>query len=64
MIEFSSQDGDEDERAPRTTECKFCGKSGLEWTDDNGRWKLIVPHTGELHICKFKNVAKDFEVVK
>ena len=51
---------------PRTkiVECKRCGKSGLEWEDDNGRW-VLLEKSGAKHVCDVskvqQNIANDFE---
>ena len=42
--------------------CKFCGKTGLFWTEDSsGRWKLSL--NGEIHKCpekpKINHMRKD-----
>lgn len=31
--------------------CAFCGTRGLEWTDDNGRWRLLHSN-GRVHVCQ------------
>lgn len=57
----SYEDGDEE---PQKTECKFCGKGGLEWADDNGRW-VLIEHNGKIHKCDptriARNVSSDFD---
>jgi hypothetical protein len=57
---------DRDDDEPRKVECKKCGKGGLEWEDDNGRWVLIESN-GKVHKCDEKRVhaavADDFEVL-
>ena len=43
------------------TECKYCGKAGLTWEDDNGRWVLLGAN-GARHKCdpaKFAKLAGD-----
>lgn len=62
ILDFDTDDEDIGSR-PQTVMCKFCGKDGLEWVDDNGRWKLIIAHTGALHICDFKKIARDFDAI-
>lgn len=51
---------------PRTVECKHCGKGGLFWEDDNGKW-VLLEHNGKVHKCDetklHKQTADDFEVL-
>ncbi len=58
------QDDEDGSDAWRETECRRCGKGGLTWEDDNGRWRLVDSH-GEVHHCDpvkiAKLVASDFE---
>lgn len=37
----------------RTVVCKNCGKRGLHWEDDNGRWVLCTAQD-KIHNCKKK----------
>jgi hypothetical protein len=37
--------------AAATRACKYCGLSGLAWTQIGGRFRLKDPRTGELHTC-------------
>lgn len=48
---------------PSTVECKRCGKGGLHWEDDNGKWRLVNAK-GLLHVCDTSSAADDFEVLK
>jgi ssDNA-binding Zn-finger/Zn-ribbon topoisomerase 1 len=48
--------GEDDE--PYDVECNRCGKSGLHWEDDNGKWVLVDKHN-EIHRCTV--AAKEFE---
>ena len=50
-------DGEDEDDEPRETSCKRCGKGGLQWEDDNGRWALINAK-GEIHKCDEKAVHK------
>jgi hypothetical protein len=35
----------------RTIKCKFCGRDGYYWgQDENGKWRLCTK-TGRLHTC-------------
>lgn len=51
---------DEQEEEPKIyyITCKYCGQKGLQWTKDNGKWRLIdIRWEGnnfihKLHICK------------
>ena len=47
-------------------ECKNCGKAGLHWEEDDGRWVLCNPN-GRTHVCdpdRLKRaVIDDFEVL-
>ena len=38
-------------RKPRT-ECKFCGATGLMWSNASGRWLLVDQNTAEVHTCE------------
>lgn len=51
---YARSDGGE----PREAECNRCGKGGLHWEDDNGKWVLVDKHN-EIHRCAVK--ANDFE---
>ena len=42
----------------RLPECKFCGRGGLQWEDDNGKWVLIDGH-GKVHNCRNKPASVD-----
>lgn len=33
-----------------SVECRYCGETGLEWSHEGGRWRL-VDCDGELHAC-------------
>lgn len=54
------------EEIPRTVECKRCGKDGLHWEDDNGKWRLFKGCTP--HVCDEdkvqRNLASEFRVIK
>ena len=51
----------EDEDSHRPKECKRCGKGGLHWEEDNGRY-VLVSRSGEIHKCPTAS-ADDFEDV-
>ena len=54
---------DDYDEEPHETECKFCGKGGLFWEDDNGKW-VLINGKGALHNCRSRPAkADDFEVV-
>lgn len=53
----------EDDEQPSLVECKRCGKGGLQWEDDNGRW-VLLEHNGKVHQCNLQRVAAcDFEAL-
>ena len=62
MTCFDEYDYDE----PRIVECKHCGKGGLQWEDDNGRW-VLIDRDGKVHKCNESRVHTivegDFEVL-
>jgi hypothetical protein len=37
--------------AAATRACKYCGLSGLAWTQIGGRFRLQDPRTGLIHTC-------------
>lgn len=40
-------------RAPRSPECRYCGKPGLYWREHNKRWRLFEQRIGgRPHTCK------------
>lgn len=57
----------EDDEQPSVVECKRCGKSGLHWEDDDGKW-VLIGHNGAVHKCDEQRVAKamasEFEPIK
>lgn len=57
-------DPDTDDDQPTLVECKRCGKGGLRWENDDGRWNLYDGRY-KLHRCDMrKAAADDFEVVE
>ena len=48
-IDLSPEDDSETRSIQKA--CKFCGKNGLQWEDDNGKWILIDSKSGEIHKC-------------
>ena len=61
---FGMYSGDDDDDSPsRNIECKRCGKSGLHWEDDNGRWRLLTAkgaaHVCEPAACEFEDLTKE-----
>ena len=44
----------------RNTECKRCGKAGLTWEDDNGKWRLLE-RNGKIHDCHKAVSSDEFE---
>lgn len=46
----------EDDKPSRTKTCNNCGKSGLTWAEDNGKWVLLEFY-GKIHKCETKVVA-------
>ena len=48
----------------RSSECRYCGKGGLHWEDDDGAW-ILCKSNGEIHKCDPARVKKasgcDFE---
>lgn len=44
----------------RPTTCKFCGKTGLHWENDDGQWQLYETQY-KLHNCPKNTVAQHSE---
>lgn len=65
-FEYAPDPFDDDEQ-PSDVECKRCGKAGLHWEDDDGRWVLLTSHD-EVHKCDEARVrramASEFEPIK
>lgn len=63
---FDDQFDDQEDESGALVECRRCGKGGLAWEDDNGRWRLVDSH-GEVHRCDPAKIAKlvaaDFEAL-
>lgn len=51
-----AQDYDrDDDREPRSTACKRCGKTGLRWQEEDGEWVLMEGRY-RVHHCDPKDV--------
>lgn len=60
--EFYDYNGDDDDLPPTNKTCNYCGKGGLHWEDDNGKW-ILVTAKGEIHKCKPKPITLDLNKV-
>lgn len=55
---MATYDRDEFIRVEFTTTCKYCKKTGFEWSKENGKYRLI-DRAGKIHTCRPTMLAPD-----
>lgn len=57
MADFTNDGWPDDECWIPDVTCKYCGKSGFEWTLTEDGWRLTTYNTGRIHRCNLQRVS-------